>query len=152
MSDAASHRRFSEFCDSPLVALSAAWLTFLYLRLFECCAGPGHTLAMRPAGLHTEGVIGGKTARLEYLYLDFGTVSGTLNSTAVAGGGAGTLASNFSSRVTDNIVRVGLNFTGPEISQYSAHRRFTLATNSTSIFAIRKARGSADRTRTPMAC
>jgi len=32
------------------------------------------------------------------------------------------------------------------------HRRFTLATTSTSIFAIRKARGSAGRTRTPMAC
>jgi outer membrane immunogenic protein len=66
-----------------------------------------------------EGVIGGSwTARLEYLYLDLGTISGTFNSTAVAG--AGTLASNFNSRVTDNIVRVGLNykFTGPEISKY----------------------------------
>jgi outer membrane immunogenic protein len=68
-----------------------------------------------------EGVIGGNwTARLEYLYLDLGTVSGTFNSTVVAGGGAGTLASNFSSRITDNIVRVGLNykFTGPEIAKY----------------------------------
>jgi IS30 family transposase len=32
------------------------------------------------------------------------------------------------------------------------HRRFTLATRSTYIFAIRKARGSAGQTRTPMAC
>ena len=32
------------------------------------------------------------------------------------------------------------------------HRRFTLATKFASVFAIRKAHGSADRTRTPMAC
>lgn len=68
-----------------------------------------------------EGSIGGNwTARLEYLYVDLGTVSGTFGSTIVAASGATLLASNFNSRVTDNIVRVGLNykFTGPEISKY----------------------------------
>ena len=68
-----------------------------------------------------EAAIGGDwTAKLEYLYLDFGTVSGSFNSVVGAVGGAGTLTENFSSRVTDNIVRVGFNyrFTGPEISKY----------------------------------
>jgi outer membrane immunogenic protein len=68
-----------------------------------------------------EGVIGGNwTARLEYLYVDLGTVSGTFNSGVAAVGGTGALANNFNSRVTDNIVRVGLNykFTGPEIAKY----------------------------------
>ena len=36
--------------------------------------------------------------------------------------------------------------------ELTAHRRFTLATNIDVYFAIRKARGSVDRTRTPMAC
>jgi outer membrane immunogenic protein len=68
-----------------------------------------------------EGVIDGNwTARLEYLYVDLGRVSETFGSTVVALGGAATLASSFSSRVTDNIVRVGLNykFGGPVIGKY----------------------------------
>jgi outer membrane immunogenic protein len=68
-----------------------------------------------------EGSIGGNwTARLDYLYVDLGTVSGTFGSTIVAAGGATLLTSNFSSRVTDNIVRVGLNyrFGDPVIAKY----------------------------------
>jgi outer membrane immunogenic protein len=68
-----------------------------------------------------EAAIGGDwTAKVEYLYLDLGTVSGSFSSTVAAVGGAGALTENFSGRVTDSIVRVGLNyrFTGPEISKY----------------------------------
>jgi outer membrane immunogenic protein len=68
-----------------------------------------------------EAAIGGDwTAKVEYLYLDLGTVSGSFNSTITAIGGTQILTENFNSRVTDSIVRVGLNyrFTGPEISKY----------------------------------
>jgi outer membrane immunogenic protein len=68
-----------------------------------------------------EGAIGsGWSARLEYMYLDLGTVSNTFTSNVLAAGGVATLISGFSSHVTDNIVRVGLNykFSGPFISKY----------------------------------
>jgi outer membrane immunogenic protein len=68
-----------------------------------------------------EAAIGGDwTAKLEYLYLDLGTVSGSFSSTVAAVGGASALTENFSGRVTDSIVRAGINyrFTGPEISKY----------------------------------
>lgn len=76
---------------------------------------PGWTV-----GAGIEGAIADRwTARLEYLYVDLGTVSNTFTS-AVAAIGGGTIASNFSSRITDNIVRVGLNyrFGGPVIAKY----------------------------------
>jgi outer membrane immunogenic protein len=64
-------------------------------------------------------IAGNWTARLEYLYVDLGTVSGSFT-TAVPALGGGALNSNFSSHVTDNILRVGLNykFTSPGISGY----------------------------------
>jgi outer membrane immunogenic protein len=68
-----------------------------------------------------EGAIGGGwSARLEYLYLDLGTVSNTFTSNVLAAGGATTLIGGFSSRVTDNILRAGLNykFSGPVIAKY----------------------------------
>jgi IS30 family transposase len=36
--------------------------------------------------------------------------------------------------------------------ELTAHHRFTLATNMTSIFATRKVHGNVDQTRTSMAC
>jgi len=55
-------------------------------------------------------VIGNWTAKLEYLYIDLGTVtSGTLVTSIVAPS-RGSLATSISSHVTDNIVRVGLNY------------------------------------------
>ena len=61
-------------------------------------------------GAGIEGVIGGNwTAKLEYLYVDLGKVSGSFATTTAAFGG-GTLTSNYSSRVTDNVLRVGLNY------------------------------------------
>jgi outer membrane immunogenic protein len=61
-------------------------------------------------GAGIEGAIGGNwTARLEYLYLDLGRTSGSFATTIAALGG-GTLTSNYSSRVTDNVLRVGLNY------------------------------------------
>jgi outer membrane immunogenic protein len=68
-----------------------------------------------------EGAIGGGwSARLEYLYLDLGTVSNTFTSNVLAAGGATTLISGFNSRITDNLVRAGLNykFSGPVITKY----------------------------------
>jgi outer membrane immunogenic protein len=67
-----------------------------------------------------EGVIGGNwTARLEYLYVDLGRVSGSFLTTIVPVGG-GVLSANYSSRVTDNIVRVGINykFNSPVVANY----------------------------------
>ena len=55
-------------------------------------------------GAGIEGAIGGNwTAKLEYLYVDLGTVSGsfTLPSTNVI---------SYSSKITDNILRVGINY------------------------------------------
>jgi outer membrane immunogenic protein len=65
-------------------------------------------------GAGIEGAIGGNwTAKLEYLYVDLGRVSGsfTLPPTTVP---------SFSSRITDNILRVGVNyrFGGPVVARY----------------------------------
>jgi outer membrane immunogenic protein len=61
-------------------------------------------------GAGIEGAIGGNwTAKLEYLYLDLGRTSGTFLTTIPALGG-GFLASNYSSRITDNVLRVGVNY------------------------------------------
>ncbi len=86
---------------------------------------PGATTANKvnagwTVGGGIEGLIAGNwTVRLEYLYLDLGRISSSFTSGAAALGG-GTLASGFSSRVTDNIVRVGVNykFGGPVIAKY----------------------------------
>jgi outer membrane immunogenic protein len=65
-------------------------------------------------GAGIEGVIGGNwTAKLEYLYVDLGTVSGsfTLPSTNII---------SYNSRITDNILRVGINykFDGPVVAKF----------------------------------
>jgi outer membrane immunogenic protein len=57
-----------------------------------------------------EGAIGGNwTAKLEYLFVDLGRTSGSFATTIPASGG-GTLASNYSSHVTDNVLRFGVNY------------------------------------------
>jgi outer membrane immunogenic protein len=71
-------------------------------------------------GAGVEGVIGGNwTAKLEYLWVDLGRTSGSFATTLGALGG-GVLASNYSSRITDNIVRFGVNykFGGPVVAKY----------------------------------
>jgi outer membrane immunogenic protein len=71
-------------------------------------------------GAGVEGVIAGNwTAKLEYLYMDLGRTSGSFLTTIPALGG-GVLSYNYSSRITDNIVRVGVNykFGGPVIAKY----------------------------------
>jgi outer membrane immunogenic protein len=65
-------------------------------------------------GAGIEGVISGNwTAKLEYLYVDLGTVSSsyTLPSTNVI---------SYSSHITDNVLRVGVNykFGGPVVAKY----------------------------------
>jgi outer membrane immunogenic protein len=72
-------------------------------------------------GAGVEGAFaGGWSVRLEYLYLDLGNVSGTFTTGVIALGGSSNLIQGFNSRVTDNIVRVGVNykFSGPDISKY----------------------------------
>jgi outer membrane immunogenic protein len=62
------------------------------------------------AGVGVEGAIGGGwTAKLEYLYMDLGRTTGSFFTTFPALGG-GFVTSNFSSRITDNILRVGVNY------------------------------------------
>jgi len=71
-------------------------------------------------GAGVEGAIGGNwTAKLEYLWVDLGRTSGSFV-TALPALGGGVLSSNYSSRITDNIVRVGVNykFGGPVVAKY----------------------------------
>jgi outer membrane immunogenic protein len=78
------------------------------------------TKAGYTVGAGIEGAIGGNwTAKLEYLYVDLGRVSGSFATTIPALGG-GTLVSNYSSRITDNVLRVGVNykFAGPVVAKY----------------------------------
>lgn len=61
-------------------------------------------------GAGIEGAIGGNwTAKLEYLYVDLGKVSGSFL-TALPAFGGGVLTGNYSSRITDNVLRVGINY------------------------------------------
>lgn len=76
-------------------------------------------------GAGIEGAIGGNwTAKLEYLYVDLGRTSGSFATTIPAFGGgisaSGTLTSSYSSRITDNVLRVGVNykFAGPVVAKY----------------------------------
>ena len=71
-------------------------------------------------GAGVEGVISGNwTARLEYLYIDLGNVSGSYATTLIAPSGA-LATGSYSSHITDNILRVGVNykFTGPVVAKY----------------------------------
>jgi outer membrane immunogenic protein len=71
-------------------------------------------------GVGVEGVVSGNwTAKLEYLYIDLGNVSGT-SLTGLIGPSGGFLTSSYSSHITDNILRVGLNyrFGGPAATRY----------------------------------
>ncbi len=52
---------------------------------------------------------GNWTGKIEYLYLDLGTVSGSFITPIVAPSGS-FLAATFSSHVTDNILRLGINY------------------------------------------
>jgi outer membrane immunogenic protein len=71
-------------------------------------------------GAGVEGAIGGNwTAKLEYLYVDLGRTTGTFQTTIGALGG-GVLSSNYSSHITDNVLRAGVNyrFGGPVVAKY----------------------------------
>ncbi|HEY3677844.1 MAG TPA: outer membrane protein [Bradyrhizobium sp.] len=72
-------------------------------------------------GAGIEGAVGGDwTAKLEYLYVDLGRTSGSFATTIAALGG-GTVTSTYSSRITDNVLRVGLNYRfnyGPVVAKY----------------------------------
>ncbi len=62
------------------------------------------------AGAGIEGIIAPNwTAKLEYLYVDLGHVSGTFF-TPIAAPGGGPVLANYNSRITDNILRVGINY------------------------------------------
>ena len=66
------------------------------------------------AGVGIEGAIGGSwTARLEYLYVDLGTLSSSFILPSVN-------VSSYSSHVTDNVLRVGVNyrFDSPVVAKY----------------------------------
>jgi outer membrane immunogenic protein len=68
-------------------------------------------------GTGLEGLIAGNwTAKIEYLYIDLGTVSGSFVTPVVTATG-GQLVTSFSSHITDHILRVGVNykFAGPGI-------------------------------------
>jgi outer membrane immunogenic protein len=61
------------------------------------------------AGIET--ALGGRwTGKIEYLYVDLGTVSGGPFGTPIVAPSGAFLNGSFSSHVTDNILRVGLNY------------------------------------------
>jgi outer membrane immunogenic protein len=61
-------------------------------------------------GAGVEGVVSGNwTAKIEYLYIDLRNVSGSFTTPIVAPSGA-FLTSSYTSHITDNILRVGLNY------------------------------------------
>ena len=71
-------------------------------------------------GAGVEGVISGNwTAKLEYLYIDLGNVSGSFTTGLIAPSGALAISS-YTSHITDNILRVGVNykFDGPVVARY----------------------------------
>ncbi len=71
-------------------------------------------------GAGVEGVISGNwTAKIEYLYMDLGNVSGSFVTPIVAPSGA-FVTSRYNSHITDNILRVGVNYRwgGPVIANY----------------------------------
>ena len=71
-------------------------------------------------GAGIEGAISGNwTAKLEYLYIDLGRTTGAFTTTIGALGG-GVLTSNYSSHITDNVLRAGVNyrFGGPVVAKY----------------------------------
>jgi len=71
-------------------------------------------------GAGIEGVLSGNwTGKLEYLYIDFGNVSGTVLTPIVSPSG-GFVIKAYNSHITDNILRVGVNyhFAGPVVAKY----------------------------------
>jgi outer membrane immunogenic protein len=62
------------------------------------------------------------TAKLEYLYMDLGTFSDTLIASGSQGVATATVTTAFASHLTDNIVRVGLNYkfgwAAPVVAKY----------------------------------
>ena len=73
------------------------------------------------AGAGIEGRIGGNwTAKLEYLYMDLGTVSAGPIATTILGPVRLPVGASYSSHFTDNILRVGFNyiFNAPVAAKY----------------------------------
>lgn len=71
-------------------------------------------------GAGIEGVVSGNwTAKIEYLYMDLGNVSGSFVTPIIATSGA-FVTTRYSSHITDNILRVGLNYKwgGPVVARY----------------------------------
>jgi outer membrane immunogenic protein len=84
--------------------------------------GTSSTRAGWTAGAGVEGHIGGNwTAKLEYLYMDLGTVSGgPVQLTGILVSARTVAGLSYSSHFTDNIVRVGVNyhFNSPVVAKY----------------------------------
>jgi outer membrane immunogenic protein len=73
--------------------------------------GSSTTKAGWTVGVGLEGrIVGNWTGKIEYLYVDLGTVSGGPFISPVLALGGGFVATNFSSHVTDNILRAGINY------------------------------------------
>jgi outer membrane immunogenic protein len=71
-------------------------------------------------GAGLEGAIGGNwTAKIEYLYIDLGNISGSFVTPIIAPSGNFVTAS-YNSHITDNVLRVGVNyrFAGPVVAKY----------------------------------
>ena len=84
--------------------------------------GASSTRAGWTAGAGVEGRIAGNwTAKLEYLYMDLGTVNGgPVATTILVPPNRANAGASYSSHFTDNILRVGVNyrFGGPVVAKY----------------------------------
>ena len=71
-------------------------------------------------GAGVEGVVSGNwTAKIEYLYIDLGNV-GIIYGANPPGAARALLTSSYTSHITDNILRVGLNYKlgGPVVGKH----------------------------------
>jgi outer membrane immunogenic protein len=77
---------------------------------------PGWTV-----GAGIEGAVGGGwSVRLEYLHIDLGKVNGVFTANVLVAGGAAIPVQGFDTHVTNDVVRVGFNYSffGPTIAKY----------------------------------
>jgi outer membrane immunogenic protein len=87
---------------------------------FAASFGNSSTRVGWTVGAGIEGAISGNwTAKIEYLYMDLGNISGSFITPVVAPSG-GFVTASYNTHVTDNILRVGVNYRwgGPVVAKY----------------------------------
>jgi outer membrane immunogenic protein len=87
---------------------------------FTASFGNSSTRVGWTVGAGVEGAISGNwTAKIEYLYMDLGNISGSFITPVIAPSG-GFVTASYNTHITDNILRVGVNYRwgGPVVAKY----------------------------------